>query len=100
MITVDMDVLRASHPRLFRTVTKDLDLHETSGQVDIDLHKLSQFTRGEVFGWLTQYEFNAKAAKRAATPPPAPEPAAPVVQEPQISMAGLEAEQQADLKAR
>src|SRR6266581_4043823 len=102
MTTVDMGALRESHPRLFRTVTKDLDLHETSGQVDIDLHKLSQFTRGEVFGWLTQYEFNAKAAKRAATPPPAPaEPPKPVEPaEPQITMAEIEAEQRADLKAR
>jgi hypothetical protein len=45
-------------------VVKDLGLHKTSGQVDIDLHKLNQFTRGEIFGWLAA--FNAKL-------PPPPE---------------------------
>src|SRR2546430_17703951 len=99
MTSVDMGALRESHPRLFRTVAKDLDLHETSGQVDIDLHKLSQFTRGEVFGWLTQYEFNAKTARAvAAPPPPVVEPPKPA--EPQISMAEIEEENQRELKAR
>jgi hypothetical protein len=47
-----MDALKESSPRTYRTIVKGLDLRETFGQVDIDLNKLSQFTRGELFGWL------------------------------------------------
>jgi hypothetical protein len=91
MTIIDMDALRESAPRLHRVVLKHLG-GQDFGVRDIDLFALPQFTRGELFGWVTEHEFQKrlKAVKQ--------QPAAPVVEKPgvpQIDMAELEREEQA-----
>jgi pyruvate/2-oxoglutarate dehydrogenase complex dihydrolipoamide acyltransferase (E2) component len=100
MTIIDMDALSRSAPRTHRTVVKELNLRETSGEVDIDLHKLPQYTRGEVFGWLAAYHANTHKAAKQPEPAAAPPPPPPAPTEPQINMADLEAENQRDMKAR
>src|ERR1700722_6838640 len=82
MTLINMDALKESSPRTYRTVIKSLDLRETFGQVDIDLGKLSQFNRGELFGWLAAY--NAKLPNQpAAAPLPLPSAAVEKPAEPE-----------------
>jgi hypothetical protein len=51
---VDMDTLRETHPRLYRTVVKyHFNLRETFGEQEIDESRLSEFTRGELRDWLS-----------------------------------------------
>jgi hypothetical protein len=77
---VNMDTLRESHPRLYRTVVKyHFNLRETSGEQEIDESRLSEFTRGELLDWRS-----AQPALQSAEPLP-----------PQID---LDAEFKADLQ--
>jgi hypothetical protein len=114
MTLVDITALRELHPRLYRTVTKTLKI-TGAGEREIDFFDLDQFTRGELFEWQTQHEFNlkkerfeehaartaeatrraAEAARRAAAPPPAPEPepVAPAELPEQIDIGAYEREQ-------
>jgi hypothetical protein len=58
-------------------VVKDLGC-KAEGEVDIDFHKLSQFTRGELFGWLAAYTANIQAKQPEPAPPPVVELPRPV----------------------
>lgn len=75
MTKIDMDALKKSAPRTYRTVIKELDLdfRYTFGEVDIDLLRLPQFTRGEMLGWLAAQVLVAAPVVKPA------EPVAPVV---------------------
>ena len=67
-----MDALRKSAPRLYRTVTKLCGLREPSGKHEINILRLPDFTRGEMFGWLAaqvlEPDVSAPVVKPAATP--------------------------------
>ena len=71
MTTIDMTLLETSFPRLHRMVVKQLGLRQTSGEVEIDLHRLEQYTHGEIFGWLAAQKLPdiaaAKVKSRAGT---------------------------------
>ncbi len=94
MTFVDMNALQESNPRLHRTVVKQLGV-PGKGKQDLNLTALSQFTRGEIFGWLNEYEFRKKAV--------APDIAAAAVQqpaEPQIDFAETLRENDRDVQRR
>src|SRR5258708_32093244 len=73
MNLIDMDALRKSAPRLYRTVTKLCDLREPSGMQEINILRLPDFTRGEMFGWLAaqvlEPDVAAPEVKPAASTP-------------------------------
>lgn len=114
MAIVNLTALRDSHPRLYRTTTKTLGIEGATGEREIDFFDLDQFTRGELFEWQTNHEFNLRkqrfeedaakniAATQAAAEARRAEAVAAVEEpaEPQIDMNELVRERQRDIEAR
>ena len=87
MTLINMDALRESAPRLHKVVLKHVG-GEGSGERDIDLMALPQFNRGELFGWVSEYNGAVPDIAAAAVRPP----------EPQINMAQLAQEEEAAMQ--
>ncbi len=104
MNLIDMDALRRSAPRLYRTVTKLCGLREPSGKHEINILRLPDFTRGEMFGWLAAQVLEPVVEPAAAVvvKPAAPAPVEPPKPEPQVDIAAhareVVAREEAELK--
>lgn len=90
---IDMDALKESAPRMYRTIVAKLDLSQGFGVQEIDLNRYSDFTRGELTAWLA-------AQKTVAKVEPPATPVKPVEQEPQIDVAQMDAEFQRGIKTQ
>jgi hypothetical protein len=84
MTTVDMSALERESPRLHRVVIRQLGIPAT-GEQEVDLDGLGQYSKGELFAWITEYD---RVRKSAVTPPQPPAP--------QLSMDEIIREDQAD----
>jgi hypothetical protein len=77
MTRINMDALASYAPRLHRVVIKHTGVPAT-GEQEVDLMTLPQFTRGELLGWLTESDFAKRKYKpatdiaAAAVNPPEP----------------------------
>jgi hypothetical protein len=67
---IDLDKLKSTNPRLYRTVTKKLDLGKAFGEQEVDAGSYSDYTRGELTAWLAAQK--TVQPKVVELPPPAP----------------------------